>query len=524
MTKRSKNSFVRHAWDTFRQKKHRRAAKKSGLVLEPLEHRRLLAVVAADADDYAPGDTAIFRADGFQIGETVEFQVLHTDGTPNTGGGHDPWYVVDGGSSDLDGSVDGHLVTSWYVDPDDSAYSTFEVTATGLRSGLEAVDTFTDAPIGNRLNSHQVWDPSINLYVNGLAEQYTEGETASFLLEICVDEADFPDPNPTFETLTFEFDIVLDLDDGPYAFTDLEPFDTTESPTLPSGFSVTETSPDDGDVSVLTPDGSGVTVEVISVLYNGATIGGSGTDNQSWTVTFTIDRPGCVFFVYGGHIAAPGDPLPAAVGGTVPAGEGASEIGGNFQARVGGEGVGDKTVNFKGSDILPLPGIQITKSVVDIDDEGGGPNDGGATVNEAGDIINYQVTATNTGNQDLTNVMVNDPLVTNLALSSGDDSDGVLEVNEVWIYTGSYTVSQSDIDSNATMEPNGVAVGLIDNTATVYTEETEPQSASVQVPISQNPLLSIVKTGMLNDDDGTPGVSAGDTIDYTFAVTNDGNV
>ena len=36
--------------------------------------------------------------------------------------------------------------------------------------------------------------------------------------------------------------------------------------------------------------------------------------------------------------------------------------------------------------------------------------------------------------------------------------------------------------------------------------------------------IEIVKTGSLNDDDGTPGVSAGDTIDYTYVVTNTGNV
>lgn len=32
--------------------------------------------------------------------------------------------------------------------------------------------------------------------------------------------------------------------------------------------------------------------------------------------------------------------------------------------------------------------------------------------------------------------------------------------------------------------------------------------------------IALVKTAVLNDDDGTPGVSAGDTIDYTYTITN----
>src|SRR5262249_18606380 len=103
------------------------------------------ASVTTDKLDYSPGATALIMASGYQVGEAVQFQVLHTDGTPNTGNGHAPWTVVDGGANDLDGKADGNVKTSWYVDPDDSGGSAFRLTALGLSSTLLASATFTDA-------------------------------------------------------------------------------------------------------------------------------------------------------------------------------------------------------------------------------------------------------------------------------------------------------------------------------------------------------------------------------------------
>ena len=107
----------------------------------------LTAKVTTDKDDYPPGSTAKITGTDFQPGETIELQVLHTDDIPNTGGGHDPWLVTDGGKDDLDGVVDGNIETTWYVNPDDSFQSAFEVTATGLSSGELATNTFTDGNI-----------------------------------------------------------------------------------------------------------------------------------------------------------------------------------------------------------------------------------------------------------------------------------------------------------------------------------------------------------------------------------------
>ncbi|WP_256587351.1 DUF5801 repeats-in-toxin domain-containing protein, partial [Pseudomonas sp. FW300-N1A1] len=123
--------------------------------------------VTTDQSDYAPGSTATFTASGFAAGSTVAFEVEHATGagadnvwgTPddvlntNTGEGHEPWYVTDGGAGDLDGKVNGSITTSWYVNPDDSVGATFLLTAasagadgvSGTADDAVATTSFTDS-------------------------------------------------------------------------------------------------------------------------------------------------------------------------------------------------------------------------------------------------------------------------------------------------------------------------------------------------------------------------------------------
>ena len=52
--------------------------------------------------------------------------------------------MTDGSADDLDESVNGSIQTSWFVNPDDSVNSIFQVTATGLSSGNAGNSQFTD--------------------------------------------------------------------------------------------------------------------------------------------------------------------------------------------------------------------------------------------------------------------------------------------------------------------------------------------------------------------------------------------
>ncbi len=92
--------------------------------------------VVTDKADYSPEEMVQIYGSGFWADEVVQLQVLHIDGTPNTGQGHEPWAVTCNGL--------GEFYTTWIVPWDDSVGSSFELTAIGLSSGLNARTTFTD--------------------------------------------------------------------------------------------------------------------------------------------------------------------------------------------------------------------------------------------------------------------------------------------------------------------------------------------------------------------------------------------
>ncbi|MDB4175592.1 hypothetical protein N9766_04460, partial [Flavobacteriaceae bacterium] len=143
-----------------------------------------------------------------------------------------------------------------------------------------------------------------------------------------------------------------------------------------------------------------------------------------------------------------------------------------------------------------------------------------------GGLIDYTFTVTNQGNVPLSTLVLTDALVST-AYVSGDDGDGVLQVSETWIYSGSYVVTQSDIDT-----------GMVTNTATV--SGTSPIAVTVtdisgdtitnDVPtitqLCPDSGIAIIKIANYDctDADGNPVSMPGDEILYTFSVKNTGGV
>ncbi|MEM7215821.1 MAG: hypothetical protein AAF423_09780 [Pseudomonadota bacterium] len=159
--------------------------------------------------------------------------------------------------------------------------------------------------------------------------------------------------------------------------------------------------------------------------------------------------------------------------------------------------------------VLAAPQISIDKSGV-LNDDDGTPG------LSAGDTISYTIEVSNPGNVSLSNIVVTDPMVA-LSFQSGDtDGDNEIDPGEIWVYTGSYTISAFDIATN------GGGDGDIDNTATADSNEAGPVSDSEETLIDPNVAINVAKSGTLNDDDGIPGLSAGDTIDYQITVENIG--
>lgn len=142
-----------------------------------------------------------------------------------------------------------------------------------------------------------------------------------------------------------------------------------------------------------------------------------------------------------------------------------------------------------------------TGNVVDSDDTVG---------LSAGDTIEYSFTITNTGNATLTDLSVSD---TGATVSGSPIASLPPGASDSTTYTASYTIKQSDIDS-----------GSYSNTATVSAAENVGDSDTHVQQLDGVSVLTLVKNGQLNDDDGISGLSAGDTISYAFEITNTGNV
>ncbi|MCP3855636.1 MAG: DUF11 domain-containing protein, partial [Actinomycetia bacterium] len=163
----------------------------------------------------------------------------------------------------------------------------------------------------------------------------------------------------------------------------------------------------------------------------------------------------------------------------------------------------------------PIPGLELAKRVAANADEDGSGN------TSRGDTLTYEFAVTNTGNVTLTDLDLDDPLP---GLSVVTCPSTSITPGNIVTCSATYVVGQADVDR-----------GTIDNTATASVEgpggdPTDPtdditDTSNTSAPLPRTPAIDLVKDLDNNaDEDGSGDISVGDTLTYTYDVTNTGNV
>ena len=144
---------------------------------------------------------------------------------------------------------------------------------------------------------------------------------------------------------------------------------------------------------------------------------------------------------------------------------------------------------------------------------------------EEGQEITYTFTVTNTGNMELTDVKVEDPLP-GINPSSFDAGD--LAPNESKIFTAVYAITLADIDNEQVVN-QATATGTYDDgsgpkTTTDLSGPDIHTDEELIVPVVPPvPELEIIKKGRWLDENGNGYPEVGEKIEYTFTITNIGN-
>lgn len=498
--------------------------------------------VKTDQYDYAPGATALITATGVELGSAVTFSVQHVsdpgwDGVYGTlddtvtwlgGLGHEPWVVVDGGEGDADGLANGTILTSWYVDPDDSLDETFLLTASGP-DGI-ATTSFTDAlqhvpvpAIPTEANSalfetYEVPDSTGTGVINAFVRVQDANTMPGFEAGYNTDGRPVQFNEDTSPQNNFSLRYVevpkLTIDDTTYLVLNLDlnesnaNFEGIQAITLQNLKIFSSNAPDLTDMDPTTRLFPTATLNYeldIDLNGDGDAFDDGEVDHSvdltDWnTGSGTGDYRVLIPVAGAGNHAGFADVAPSAFIYVY------SEFGVKNCLGWAADG------GFEEWFVMRQASMSIEKTA-SVD---------GDVVDEAGDLISYTVVVTNTGSEALTGVTVSDPFVTDLSYVSGDlNENGILDMLEAWTYTATHLATQDEIDDN------GGGDGYIDNLATADSNETESVTDSASVLIEQNPAIAMEKVtgdgeGGIEDGDGVTLI-AGSEVVWTYRVTNAGN-
>ena len=507
----------------------------------PIGGARRAAGVGRDGDHrparLLPGATAQILASEFAVGETVEFQVLHTDGVPNTGGGHEPWQVTDGVmgdfdgdgtlDGDLDGMADGNIHTTWYVNPDDSADSTFELTATGLSSGLSASHTFTDSVAFS--GSGTVSSSSSSR--TSATFSHTVGAGTDRLLLVTV----LTDGDEDVSSITYggvALTQTIERDFGSDEGTAVEIWYLKNATVGTANIVVSFAS---------SVDPSYIRAENLTGVDQTTPIGATASavgDSDSISVNITTTTANSLIFgavaLHGGDTDpfAPGSGITERWDGdtgssgsndiAVWGGHRTTTVAGSYPFAAAADKDDDWTVAVveirMAQAVQESPAINIVKKVNGL--EANTPATGPTLA--VGSSATFTYTVTNTGTVPLSNVSVVDDNGTpgtpgdnfSPTFTSGDaNGNNQLDLSEIWTYTATRTVAANQYTNIATASGK--------SPANVTVTDTDPANY-----FGAAPALNIEKLVNGQDADSPTGpiLAVGGTTTFTYQVTNTGNI
>ena len=152
--------------------------------------------------------------------------------------------------------------------------------------------------------------------------------------------------------------------------------------------------------------------------------------------------------------------------------------------------------------ISQTPSLLLTKSVTP------------STADSAGDQVQYTFQVTNTGNVTVSDLAINDTLTAPAGppLTISCPATTLAPTDQI-ACTAPYTLTQDDVDAGS-VQNSATATGTATNGSTVTSNES---TATVTVPAAAT--LTLTKSAA-----PTTVTTAGETVQYTFAVANSGNV
>jgi uncharacterized repeat protein (TIGR01451 family) len=171
-------------------------------------------------------------------------------------------------------------------------------------------------------------------------------------------------------------------------------------------------------------------------------------------------------------------------------------------------GLADVTCTFTNVVVQTNPAMSVSKTSTT------------GAVTAPGDVV-YQYLVSNIGDVGLTNISLTDDNDNNDISCPGGHPIATLAVGANITCSATHTVTQAEIDANGSPVDGS---GTLSNTVTVSSTETGDETASLDIPITQTPVLAIDKIGTFNDENMDGFGQVGETISYTFDVSNNGNV